>query len=426
MKSMLSLLGVTGIALAMPQFMDDPVALENARELIKRQDALGISKAQSNCGPTPCTTFDAEDQLVSITGAHAYASPGAGDIRGPCPGLNAAANHGYLPRNGIASIEQTVSGLGALYNMQAELATALSAYAIAVDGNVVEGVLSIGGPLPPDDLTGALLGTGQGISYSHNNYEGDSSIGRNDAYLNNGDAHSLNITKFESVYAVGGTEDRYTLDKFRARFEEVQDESIANNPYYFTGAFSTVVVVPAAYNFVINFMSNHTESEPSGYLDGYNLKTFFGVWERGQERVPEAWYRRPSTNQYTANDVFEDVAIGYAAYPNTLRFGGNTGKPNSFVGLDVANLTGGVYNAEDLTQGNNLACFSYSLLEQGIPDFLNQAINDLGPVTDLINSDVGPIVGGLSCPQQGKYDVGLFDQFPGYTYRPTGPATNYK
>lgn len=99
------------------------------------------------------------------------------DIRGPCPGLNAAANHGFLPRNGIASIEQTVSGLGALYNMAAPLAAALSAYAIATDGNVAEGVWSIGGPLPVDDLTGALLGTGQGLSYSHNAYEGDASIG---------------------------------------------------------------------------------------------------------------------------------------------------------------------------------------------------------------------------------------------------------
>lgn len=77
----------------------------------------------------------------------------------------------------------------------------------------------------------------------------------------------------------------------------MQDESIANNPYYFTGAFSTVVVVPAAYNFVINFMSNHSQEEPSGYLDGYNFKSFFGVtgepgsfvWERGQEKVPENW-----------------------------------------------------------------------------------------------------------------------------------------
>lgn len=224
------------------------------------------------------------------------------------------------------------------------------------------------------------------------------------------------------------------MDKFRQRFEDVQDESIQNNPYFFTGAFSTVVVVPAAYNFVINFMSNHTKEEPSGYLDGYNFKTFFGVsgepgsfeWNKGQERVPENWYRRPSDRPYTAADVFADVGLGYAAYPNTLKFGGNVGKPNSFVGLNVANLTGGVFSAEDLFEGNNLACFSYSILQQAIPDFLNKALNKLGPVTDLIDKYFGPLVGGLSCPQLGKFDVGVFDQFPGYTYSPTGPATNFK
>jgi predicted histidine transporter YuiF (NhaC family) len=36
--------------------------------------------------------------LVSTTGSHTYASPAANQIRGPCPGLNAAANHNYLPR----------------------------------------------------------------------------------------------------------------------------------------------------------------------------------------------------------------------------------------------------------------------------------------------------------------------------------------
>lgn len=61
--------------------------------------------------------------------------------------------------------------------MAPELAAALAAYAVAIDGNPVEGVWSIGGPLPADELTGDLLGDGQGLSYSHNNYEGDSSIG---------------------------------------------------------------------------------------------------------------------------------------------------------------------------------------------------------------------------------------------------------
>jgi hypothetical protein len=53
--------------------------------------------------------------------------------------LNAAANHGYLPRNGIASIEQTVSGLGALYNLGPRISAVLAAYAVVTEGNVAEG-----------------------------------------------------------------------------------------------------------------------------------------------------------------------------------------------------------------------------------------------------------------------------------------------
>ena len=44
-------------------------------------------------------------------------------------------------------------------------------------------------------------------------------------------------------------------------------------------------------------MSNHSAEEPSGYLDGYNFKSFFGItgnpgsfkWQRGQERIPDNW-----------------------------------------------------------------------------------------------------------------------------------------
>ncbi|KAB9006561.1 hypothetical protein FH972_026915 [Carpinus fangiana] len=413
--------------------MDNPEIRAKAIEIMKRDDPLGLSRAQTNCGPLPCLVFSEEDQFISTTGEHAWAAPGKGDIRGPCPGLNAAANHGYLPRNGIASIEQTISGLGALYNLHTEIAGALAAYAVALDGNIVEGTWSIGGPLPTDALTGDLLGHGNGLSYSHNNYEGDASIGRNDAYTNHGDAHSLNITKFERVYAVGGKEDRYTLDKFRSRFEAVQQESIANNPYFFTGAFSTVVVVPAAYNFVINLMSNHSAEEPSGYLDGYNFKSFFGVtgkpgsfkWERGLERVPDNWYRRPSSNPYTGNDVVEDVVLGYLAYPKTLKFGGNTGKVNSFIGLDVSDITGGAFNAASLLQGNNLGCFAFAAAQQAIPAALKKPLNELSAVTGLLNKFFSPVLGDLGCSGGSQYDQGLFNQFPGYTYSPTGPATNY-
>lgn len=159
-----------------------------------------------------------------------------------------------------------------MYNLGIDLGAFLAAYAIVIDGDLLDGTWSIGGPQQSDPLV-PVLGNGQGLSYSHNSYEGDGSIGRLDAFTNNGDAHSLSIEKFDEVYRVGGNDtsengysQRYTIDKFRSRYHEVQQHSIATNPYYFTGAFSTIVVVPAAYNFVINFMSNHSKEEPSGYL----------------------------------------------------------------------------------------------------------------------------------------------------------------
>ena len=57
------------------------------------------------------TTFDPISQHVSTTGKYAFVAPGAGDQRGPCPGLNALANHGYLPHNGVADIPTIISAV---------------------------------------------------------------------------------------------------------------------------------------------------------------------------------------------------------------------------------------------------------------------------------------------------------------------------
>lgn len=70
--------------------------------------SIAGTAAESNCGQIPCLNFDPVDQLVDVSSAtgHQYIAPGPTDIRGPCPGLNAAANHGYLPRNGITTLQQ--------------------------------------------------------------------------------------------------------------------------------------------------------------------------------------------------------------------------------------------------------------------------------------------------------------------------------
>lgn len=63
------------------------------------------------------TGFNPSTQAVSVTGSNAWQAPGSSDMRGPCPGLNAMANHGYIPRNGFVSIEQVVQGMYDTYGM---------------------------------------------------------------------------------------------------------------------------------------------------------------------------------------------------------------------------------------------------------------------------------------------------------------------
>lgn len=56
----------------------------------------------------PPSGFNAQDQYVDVSpgSAHEFRPPGPTDIRGQCPGLNAAANHGFLSRSGITTITE--------------------------------------------------------------------------------------------------------------------------------------------------------------------------------------------------------------------------------------------------------------------------------------------------------------------------------
>lgn len=49
--------------------------------------AQSASASRNHCGLlVPCTMFNAAEQKVSVSGANAFKSPAANQIRGPCPG----------------------------------------------------------------------------------------------------------------------------------------------------------------------------------------------------------------------------------------------------------------------------------------------------------------------------------------------------
>ena len=88
-----------------PAQQDLPAPVE--REAVKE-------KRQTGPGGLPFTTFS-EDQLIDVTGEHAWAPPKPGDLRGPCPGLNALANHGYFPRTGIVPLAVGAAATAQVY-----------------------------------------------------------------------------------------------------------------------------------------------------------------------------------------------------------------------------------------------------------------------------------------------------------------------
>ncbi|KAE9390955.1 Cloroperoxidase [Gymnopus androsaceus JB14] len=95
---------------------------------------------------TTTIPFDPDAQYVSTTGD---VPPGPGNLRGPCPGLNALANHNYLPRNGIATIAQFIEATYKVYGMRKDLSTRLAVFGVVNNGNLLTETFSIGGTPPP-------------------------------------------------------------------------------------------------------------------------------------------------------------------------------------------------------------------------------------------------------------------------------------
>ncbi|KAF2710467.1 Cloroperoxidase [Pleomassaria siparia CBS 279.74] len=107
--------------------------------------------------------------------AHPWISPSDADARSPCPGLNALANHGILPRDGKAiDLDILVAAVSTGFN--------LSSAATLVVGNVALKA-STTGNASTFDLDDLDVHDPQVIEH-------DGSMTRNDSYW--GDAHTFN------------------------------------------------------------------------------------------------------------------------------------------------------------------------------------------------------------------------------------------
>ncbi|KAF7558013.1 heme-thiolate peroxidase [Cylindrodendrum hubeiense] len=377
--------------------------------------------------------FNPTTTPIEVTGDHKFIAPDFknGAQRGPCPGLNALANHGYISRKGVTSLAEVTGAINEVLGMGLDLGTILS----------VMGTVFVGNPLSLDpgfsigdassssqNLLGnllGLLGTPRGLTGSHNIIEGDSSNTRDDFYLT-GDASTLVMRQFQAFYDMSSGEGDYNFDIFVERAGIRFHESVAANPNFYYGPFTGMIARNAGYFFASRLFANYSSEHPDGILTKNTLKSFYAVqgkegnftYKRGWERIPENWYRRPV--DYGLIDLNLDILASVAKYPELGSIGGNMGKVNSYAGVNPSDVTGGVLNLTEMLQGNNLLCFVFEVVKTVSPNSLSTLFSIIEGPLSLITDTLGASILDLSCPAfddlsvGGKsFEKGIKSKFPG-------------
>ncbi|ORY74116.1 Chloroperoxidase [Protomyces lactucae-debilis] len=357
-------------------------------------DLSGIAK-RAEANAALIGSANAKRAYKGDTGAYAFQAPVQGrDYRGPCPGLNAMANHGYIPRNGIATYGQLVQGQKDLYNVADDLANLLCTVAVPLDGDILTLRLSIGGAAPELNTLGGLLGKPTGLN-THNTFEGDTSLTRNDYFLGGGDNYSFNGTLFGQMVDTcnevsGGLFDFKCMAAYR---KKRYDASKATNPNFYFGPLALLLFGAASFLYELMPSAN-------GQPDLSTMQAFFGASQRAdgtwyfnnQERIPAGGWT-PRTTTYDGQKVVTQILAMYLANP--VLFGGNAGSVNNFLGLNIPGYFSG---GQLLNTPGGVTCLLYNVLSGFVPTGINQGLQLTGAALTFVTGNILklPSGGGLA------------------------------
>lgn len=375
--------------------------------------------------------FDPMTTPVDVSGDHSFQPPAEGEQRGPCPGLNALANHGYVSRDGIVSLAEVVSAINEVYGMGVELALVLGIMGVVWTGDPIslDPSFSIGKNDTAvhnalDDLQG-LLGTPQGLVGSHNFIESDSSPTRDDLYVT-GNNYAMNLSRFESWYDMVPEGETFTSAVMAEYAAKRFHETVAENPYFYYGPFTGMIARNAGYLFITRLFANHSSEHPEGVLTHDVIKSFFAVYgekgnftyKEGWEQIPQNWYKVPL--DYGLLQLNLDTVDWILKFPELASIGGNTGTVNSFAGVELTDLTSGVLNLPKLLESNNLLCFVLEIVKLASPTYLNNLYATLSVPLNLLFETLSVPLLSLACPTWADLTYGgepiwqaLQDRFPG-------------
>ncbi|KAL8667581.1 MAG: hypothetical protein Q9202_000436 [Teloschistes flavicans] len=296
--------------------------------------------------------------------AHAFEAPGPNDIRGPCPGLNTAANHHFLSHDGITTFAELVDMQQNLYNVDYDLAVTLATLGVALDGDVLTGKLSIGcDATSRTSATGNLLGDELGLN-GHNKFESDTSLTRNDYFLASGDDYTFNSTLFASMSTTCAN--NFNRDGLALYRYQRYQSSLANNPNFYFGPKALLLYGAATFLYEL-----FPSFGPEGTPDLATISSFFGAESDGnggfrfnnREMIPADWYNRRLP--YNIPDTAAEILALYLKYP--VLFGGNAGKGN----FDALGSYSGDFRGGDFTgAAKDVTCLLYQFATDDVPSSL--------------------------------------------------------
>lgn len=133
--------------------------------------------------------------------------------------------------------------------------------------------------------------------------------------------------------------------------------------------------------------------------------SFFGVTEQdggvmtynhSWERILENWYRRPI--DYGLVGMNLDLVRMIVEHPVRASIGGNMGKTNSFAGVDLGDVSGGLLHTAELLEDNNLLCFAFELVKTVAPNSLSTLFKVVGVPLQIITEAINLRLLDLTCP----------------------------
>jgi len=208
--------------------------------------------------------------------------------------MNTLANHGYIPRNGIASFEEITLALMEAFNLELNFGANMAANNMLTRGNTFIDKLSIGGVsslVPP--LPGQIDGPVTGGIAKHGRFEGDASMTRADAFIGDNrdfqdilyDLDLLQLGKFGDNGPDGDSTVFNVPTLIGIKKQNIMMDQAANPQFEFGARRMNAAYVQAA--FLLNVFANGTTKQATLPIIGsfFRNQTFPPNWFRAASPV---------------------------------------------------------------------------------------------------------------------------------------------